>query len=56
MNDWCSFARIVVLSGIDAAAGDPAEMKRRIMLARQCGFLEHWEAEDWIRAAVLVHA
>jgi len=56
MTGWRSFTRIIVLGGIDAAAGDPAEMKRRIMLAVQCGFLENWEAEDWIMAARLIHA
>ena len=53
---WSRFTRLVVLGSIDAACGDPSEMKRRILLARQCGFLNDDEAEDWLRAAKLVHA
>jgi hypothetical protein len=47
--DLSSFARGVVLSGIEAVADDPGEMKHRIMLARQCGFLSDAETADWIR-------
>jgi hypothetical protein len=47
--DLSSFARGVVLSGIEAVADDPAEMKHRIMLARQCGFLSDAETAEWIR-------
>ena len=54
--NWAGFTRLIVLSGIDAAMGDPAEMKRRILLARSCGFLNDDEAEDWLIAARLVHA
>lgn len=53
---WRAFTRLVVLGGIDAAAGDPSEMKRRIMLARQCGFLEDDETEQWIMWSGLVSA
>lgn len=54
--NWRAFARLVVLGGIDAAMGNPFEMKRRIMLARQCGFLDDDETEHWLIAAGLVHA
>lgn len=47
--DLGAFARNVVLSGIESAADDPAEMKFRIMLARQCGFLSDDETAAWIR-------
>lgn len=46
--DLRAFARRVVLDGITDARGDPTEMKRRIMLARQCGHLTDQEAEEWI--------
>ena len=54
--NWPSFARLVVLGGIDAAMGDPSEMKQRIMLARQCGFLDDQDTADWLWLAGLVHA
>lgn len=53
--NWRAFTRLVVLGGIDAAR-TPAEMKARIMLARQCGFLDDQDAEDWLWLADLVHA
>lgn len=46
--DLGRFARDVVISGIVAVADDKSEMKHRIMLARQCGFLSDDEARDWI--------
>lgn len=46
--DLSGFARGVVLSGIEAVADDPSEMKHRIMLARQCGFLSDDETAEWI--------
>lgn len=46
--DLAGFARGVVLSGIEAVADDKAEMKFRIMLARQCGFLSDEETAEWI--------
>jgi hypothetical protein len=48
--DLAAFARGVVLSGIEAVADDPEEMKFRIMLARQCGFLSDDETAAMIRA------
>jgi hypothetical protein len=46
--DLSAFARRTVLAGIEAAIDDPAEMKFRIMLARECGHLSDNEARDWI--------
>lgn len=43
-----AFARQVVLSGIEAVADDKTEMKHRVMLARQCGFLSDFETRQWI--------
>lgn len=43
-----SFARKVVLDGIRAAADDKGVMKERVMLARQCGFLDDTETRAWI--------
>lgn len=46
--DLSAFARAVVLQGIEAVADDKSEMKHRIMLARQCGFLSDDETREWI--------
>lgn len=46
--DLAAFAKHTVERGILAAADDPAEMKSRIMLARQCGFLSDDETRLWI--------
>jgi hypothetical protein len=43
-----AFARQVVLSGIEAVADDKSEMKHRVMLARQCGFLSDQETRERI--------
>jgi hypothetical protein len=48
--DLGAFARAVTRQGIEAVADDPAEMKERIMLARQCGMLTDDEATEMIRA------
>lgn len=53
--NWRHFALIVVLGGIDAARS-PAERKERIMLARQCGFLDDRDTEDWLWLAGLSKA
>ena len=53
--DLAEFARLTVLRGIDAA-DSPADMKARIMLARQCGFLSDAECEEWIIAKRLEEA
>jgi hypothetical protein len=47
--DLAAFTRGVVLKGIEAVADDKAEMKFRIMLARQCGFLSDDETAGMIR-------
>lgn len=47
--DLGAFARAVVRQGIEAVADDPAEMKERIMLARQCGMLSDEETAAMIR-------
>lgn len=41
-------ARRLVVRLIEAEAGDPAEQKERILIARQHGHLTDREAEDWI--------
>ena len=47
--DLATFARRVVIAGIKAARGGPDdELKERVMLARQCGFLTDEEAEFYI--------
>lgn len=46
--DLPSFARAVVLSGIEAVADDKSEMKHRITLARQCRFFSDVETRAWI--------
>lgn len=50
------FVRRIVIAGIKNARKDPSEMKQRIMLARQCGFLDDEETEWWIAANGLVVA
>lgn len=46
--DLSDFARQVVIDGILAASDDKGIMKERIMLARQCGFLDDDETRLWI--------
>lgn len=46
--DLRAFNRDMVLRGIEWAADDPSEMKERIFLARQCGFLSDDETRAWI--------
>lgn len=53
--DLAEFARLTVLRGIDSAECR-ADMKARIMLARQCGFLTDGECEEWIIAKGLEEA
>lgn len=54
--DLSLFAQRIVEAGILNARSDPSEMKERIMLARQCGFLTDGQTEDWIAVAGLKHA
>jgi len=42
-------ARRLVLRLIEAEAGNPAEQKQRILIAREHGHLSDCEAEDWIK-------
>lgn len=46
--DLADFARQVVIDGILAAADDKGVMKERVMLARECGFLDDDETRLWI--------
>lgn len=46
--DMRSFARKVVLRGILAATDGKGVMKERVMLARECGFLDDAETRAWI--------
>lgn len=49
-----AFARNIVLDGIKRT-NCPTEMKQRIMLARECGFLDDEETEDWIAMVGVKH-
>lgn len=42
-------ARGIVIRLIEAEAGNPAEQKARIMIAREHGHLNDREAKDWLR-------
>lgn len=53
--DLASFAARIVWAGVRNARHDPAEMKERIMLARQCGFLTDVETDVLIPALGLTH-
>ena len=46
--DLAAFARRTVIAGIWQAIDDPAEMKYRILLARDCGHLSDAEARALI--------
>lgn len=46
--DFAAFASKAVRTGILAVRDDPAEMKHRIMLARQCGHFTDDETRAWI--------
>ena len=54
--DLAAFAQRIVIAGIKNARQDPTEMKQRILLARQCGFLSDDETEEWIAMAGLAEA
>lgn len=53
--NWRAFTLLIVLSGIDAARS-LTERKERVMLARQCGFLDDQETEEWIVLGGMVEA
>lgn len=48
--DWRAFLRAVTIQGIEGVADDPAEMKDRILLARECGILSDDQTSEMIRA------
>ena len=54
--DLTAFAKRIVIAGVKNARSDATEMKQRIMLARQCGFLTDDETEEWIAMAGLKEA
>lgn len=55
--DLSDFARRIVIAAIkNARAGPDDELKERVMLARQCGFLTDEEAEFYISAWGLTDA
>ena len=54
--DLAAFAKRIVIAGVKNARADGTEMKQRIMLARQCGFLTDDETEEWIAMAGLKEA
>ena len=55
--DLSEFARRIVIAAIKSARGGPdGELKERVMLARQCGFLTDEEAEFYISAWGLTNA
>lgn len=55
--DLSTFARRIVIAAIKAARGGPdGELKERVMLARQCGFLTDEEAEFYLAAWGLTDA
>jgi hypothetical protein len=53
--DLAAFAERIVWAGIKNARHDPSEMKQRIMLARQCGFVTDEECDFLIPALGLTH-
>lgn len=46
--DLRAFAKRMIEAGIEAAKGDPSDMKERIMIAYEHGHLSAEEAEVWI--------
>ena len=48
--DLGTFAKRIVMAGIKSARHDPGELKHRIMIARECGFLDDEETEFYIAA------
>ena len=54
--DLAVFAKRIVVAGIKSARDDPSELKHRIMIARECGFLDDEETEFYIAAWGLVEA
>lgn len=55
--DLSSFARRIVIAGVkNARRGPDTELKERVMLARECGFLTDEETEFYIAAWGLAEA
>lgn len=53
---WAGFAQRIVMAAIKAHGISDSERKERIMLARECGFLDDEAAEDMIVLWGLVSA
>jgi len=45
---WADFTRRIIMAAIKARGISDSERKERIMLARQCGFLDDEATEDFI--------
>jgi hypothetical protein len=54
--DLAEFAKRIVMAGVKARGLSDSERKERVMLARQCGFLNDEETEDYIVLWGLVNA
>ncbi|MBK9496661.1 MAG: hypothetical protein IPO08_19605 [Xanthomonadales bacterium] len=55
--DLASFARRIVIAGVKNARGkSDTELKERVMLARECGFMTDEETEFYIAAWGLAEA
>lgn len=53
---WADFTKRIILAAIKARGISDTERKERIMLARQCGFLDDEETEDYIVFMGLIEA
>lgn len=53
---WADFTKRIIMAAIKSQGITDSERKERIMLARQCGFLDDEETEDYIVLWGLVHA
>lgn len=52
---WADFTKRIIMAAIKSQGITDGERKERIMLARQCGFLDDEETEDYIVLWGLVH-
>lgn len=53
---WADFTKRIIMAAIKSQGITDSERKERIMLARQCGFLDDEETEDYIVLWGLVEA
>lgn len=53
---WADFTKRIIMAAIKSQGITDSERKERIMLARQCGFLDDEETEDFIVLWGLVEA